>query len=260
MRPTPLRRRAAGARPLALTPMRLKLILLAGAALLAACDTDEGPSGVGLGSGVGRLRLVNATPDTVNVRTVNAWFDDQPAVPLTANLGYGVATDYRAVTTGTHELNVRRTVDTAAVVFDAQVDVTANTDYTVLATGLNPDIAPVVLTDDNSAPAAGEAKLRVVHAAPGAGIVDVYVTAPGVADITLLEPTAAGASYRNASAYFPVAAGAQRVRVTGAGTKVVILDVTTPALAAGQIRSLLVLDKPGGGLPLQSSLLVDRNP
>ena len=260
---TPLRR-APGARPSARLPMRLALLLLAATATLAACGTDDAPSGVSLNSGVGRVRLANATPDTARARTVNAWFDDAPSVPLTANLAYGVATDYRAVTTGAHELNVRRTSDTTLVVLDAPLDVALNTDYTVLATGLLPDLLPVVLTDDNAAPAAGEGKLRIVNAAPSAGAVDVYVTAPDVADISALAPTVSGLGFRSASAYLALAAGAQRVRVTGAGTQTVLLDTAAPAvalaLAAGQIRTVLVLDKPGGGQPLQASVLVDRNP
>jgi hypothetical protein len=121
-----------------------------------------------------------------------------------------------------------------------------------------------VLTDDNAAPAAGEAKLRVVHAAPSGGPVDVYVTAPDVVDITAVAPTLTTVTFRSASAYLPLAAGARRVRVTGGGTKTVLLDTTAPAvalpLAAGQIRTVLVLDKPGGGQPLQAAVLVDRNP
>lgn len=244
--------------------MRLKLLLLAGAAVLAACGTDDAPSGVSLNTGVGRIRLANATPDTARARTINAWFDDQPAVPLTANLAYGASTDYRPITPGTHEMNVRRTSDTTIAVFDAPLDLTAGSDYTVLATGVSPDLAPFTLTDDNTAPDAGAVKLRVAHVAPSGGAVDVYVTAPAVADITAETPTLSNLTFRSASGYLPLPAAAYRVRVTGAGTKTVLLDTAAPVvaltLAAGQIRTLLVLDKPGAGLPLQASVLVDRNP
>jgi hypothetical protein len=85
-----------------------------------------------------------------------------------------------------------------------------------------------------------------------------------VADITAVEPTLSGVTFRSASAYLPLPAGARRVRVTGAGTKAVLLDTAAPAVAlaptAGQIRTVLVLDKPGGGQPLQAAVLVDRNP
>jgi trimeric autotransporter adhesin len=239
--------------------MRSKLLLIATAAVLAACTGYDDPSGVGTSTGAGRVRLVNASPDTVDVGTINAWFNNQPSEPLTANLGYGLATEYRARSTGGQDLNVRRFVDTSLVVFDVTVDVAADAEYTVLATGLTPNVAALVLRDDNAAPAAGAAKLRVVHAAPSGGIVDVYVTAANVSDITGREPTAAGATYKNASAYLAVAPGDQRVRLTGGGTKTVILDFTV-GLAAGQVRSLIVLDRLGGGDPLRGSLLVDRNP
>jgi Domain of unknown function (DUF4397) len=238
--------------------MRSKLLLIATAAVLAACTGYDDPSGVGTSTGAGRVRLVNASPDTVDVNTINAWFNNQPSEPLTANLGYGLATEYRARATGGQELNVRRFVDTSNVVFDVTVDVAADVDYTVLATGLTPNVAALVMTDNNAVPA-GVAKLRVMHAAPSGGIVDLYITASSVADITGREPTAAGASYRNSSAYFSLVPGDHRVRLTGGGTKTVILDFTV-GLAAGQVRSLIVLDRLGGGDPLRGSLLVDRNP
>ena len=71
-------------------------------------------------------------------------------------------------------------------------------------------------------------------------------------------------TFRSASAYLALPAGARRVRVTGSGTKTVLLDTAAPAvalaLAAGQIRTVLVLDREGGGQPLRASVLVDRNP
>ena len=44
---------------------------------------------------------------------------------------------------------------------------------------LPPDISTLVLADDNSAPASGDFKLRVVNDAPGLGGSDVYIVATG---------------------------------------------------------------------------------
>jgi hypothetical protein len=246
--------------------MRFQLVpLLCATALLAACDPETPPSGVEPREAFGRLRFVNAAPDTALTRLVNVWFDGNPNVPLAGGLLYAGlppvaadkgATPYRAIYAGDHVVNVRKTADTSVVVLDATLTLADATDYTVVATGVTGDLIPLVLTDDNT-PAEGQAKLRVANVAPSAGGVDVYVTAPA-ADITALAPTLTNVTYRSASGYLPVAPGAYQIRLTTTGTKTVVLDATTAALTAGQIRTLVALDKPGTGAPFTYTILTDR--
>ena len=51
----------------------------------------------------------------------------------------------------------------------------AGNDYTVAAIGLVAEIEPLVLVDDNTAPASGKAHVSVVHASPDAPAVDIAV-------------------------------------------------------------------------------------
>ena len=49
----------------------------------------------------------------------------------------------------------------------------------IKGTEVTKDAAKMVLADDNSAPASGDFKLRIVNAAPGLGPAGVYIVAAG---------------------------------------------------------------------------------
>lgn len=221
-------------------------LALLGAVALGACDDDD-PTAPAT---TAQLRVVHASPNAPNVDVLV-----DGAVAL-ANVPYRAASSYLAVPAGTRELQVRA-AGTTTTVIDADAPLAAGSAYTVLATGLLANIAPLVLTDDLSAPAAGNARVRLVHAAPSAGAVDIYVTAP-TADIAAAAPTLANVPFRAASDYLQVPAGTYRVRVTPTGTKTVAIDVEA-TLVAGQVRTAVAVDAPGGGAPFGALLLADRN-
>jgi hypothetical protein len=136
----------------------------------------------------------------------------------------------------------------------------AGVDYTIVATDSQPAVTTLILTDENTAPAGDSAKIRIVQASPGLGPVDVYITAPA-ADLTTETPDIITFAFQDASAYFTVPIGAQRVRITTAGTKTVLVDVTGaafPALTRGQIRTVIALDRLRGGAPFTFVVLADR--
>lgn len=238
--------------------MRFRIFALVSVAVaLAACGTDEiGPTGFEPNQPTGRIRFVHAISGTT---PVNVAVD---AVPLGVSIAYAAAapappTLYYPAYAGNRQFAVRRTADTSVHLLDAAVPVAANTDHTVIAVGTATTATALVLTDNNTAPAAGNVKIRAVNAANAAGNVDVYVTAPG-ADILTIAPTFAGLAPRSASAYVERQAGAVQVRFTTAGTKTVVRDVSIAALAAGAIRTVVLLEAAAGGPPLTSAVLTDR--
>jgi len=202
-------------------------------------------------NGHAQLRVVHASPDAPNVDVLV----DGKAV-LT-NVAYETASNYLTVSAGSRKIEVRAT-GTSQDVINARVSLSRNKYYTVLAVDKVASISPLVLTDDNTPPASGQIKLRLVHASPTAGPVDIYVEAPGT-DLTGISPTLTNVPFKAASDYLAVAAGSYEVYITPTGTKTVALDSGSLALSAGQIRTAVALDAPGGGIPLTAIVSKDLN-
>ena len=230
------------------------LLSLARGALFAAaiaslgCDDDENPVAPAT---TAQLRVVHASPDAPNVDVL---LDNAVAL---SNVAFKGASAYLSAPSGARNLKVRA-AGTTTTVIDANANLTPGAAYTVLATGRVATIAPLVLEDNLTAPAAGNIKLRLVHASPSAGNVDIYVTAPN-ADLATATPTLTNVAFRAASAYLEVPAGTYRVRITPTGTKTVAIDVNNVTLTAGQIRTAVAVDAAGGGTPLGAILLADKN-
>lgn len=249
---------------------RSSFVVLAAVALLAGCGTKDALDPLIPGP-QGRVRLVNLITDTTRGR-VNAILE---AVPFGVNLTYGGSTPaslpspataiYSPVLTGSRALVLRRTIDTAATVATFPLTIATGLDYTVYATGGTgaTAITSFITTDTNTAPVLGSVRVRVVHLAPTAGPVDIFVTVVG-ADLALATPTLANVPVRSA-AYLPsVAAGTYQVRVVPAGTAPalraanVALNLASVALAANSARTLIAADNNIGGAPLRFVTLVDR--
>ncbi len=131
----------------------LTLLLLAAGALTAACSDDDntGPDGEA------RVRVVHASPDAPDVDVL---LDDAEVL---GDVPYLTASNYLGVPAGDHNLKVNA-AGTATTVIDADVNLVDGTDYTVIASGLVEAIEPIVLQDDNSPPAAGNARVRAITA------------------------------------------------------------------------------------------------
>jgi len=228
--------------------LRLLTLLLAATALTAACSDDDNNTGP---EGQARARVVHASPDAPNVDVL---LDDAQVL---SDVPYLASSDYLAASAGDHNLKVNA-AGTATTVIDADVTLADGTDYTVIASGLLAEITPIVLVDDNSTPAAGNARVRAIHGAPSAPSVDVYVTAPG-ADLGAAVPVLTGVGFGDVADYLEVPAGDYQVRVTPAGTKTVAIDSGALTLESGQVRTAIAVDAPGGGAPFDILLLADLN-
>lgn len=230
--------------------MKLKFLtlLLAAGALTAACSDDGDNTGP---EGGARVRVVHASPDAP---AVDVLLDDAEVL---GGVPYLAASDYLDAPAGNRNLKVNA-AGTATTVINADLNLMDGTDYTVIAAGPVQSIEPLVLQDDNSAPAAGNARVRAIHGAPSAPAVDIYVTAPG-ADLAGTTPLLTNVSFRDVADYLEVPAGDYQVRVTPAGSKTVVIDSGTLTLASGEVRTAIAVDAAGGGGPFDLLVLADLN-
>src|SRR5690606_18142286 len=129
--------------------------------------------------------------------------------------------------------------------------------YTVLAAGRQGEILPVLLIDDPSPADTGETRLRLVHAAPTAGIVDIYVSDPG----TVLEgetPMLSSVAFGEASDYMIVESRTYQVRVTVAGSDELLIDLPLLVLSSLRAVTIVIMDTRGSGPPHGIITLSDR--
>ena len=230
--------------------LRTSALLFAAVVSLSACDDDD--DDITNPQGNARVKVVHASPDAPNVDVL---VDN---VSLLSNVAYQSVSTYNNVPSGSRTFVVRSTGTTTNLI-SQNVDFEDDTDYTVLAADMRANITPVVLEDDNTAPTTGNVKVRFIHASPAGSAVDVYVTAPG-ADLATATANATNVTFKNASTYISVPAGNVVVRLTTTGTKTVVATSATLALTAGMVRSVIALEKAGGGVPLSLVVSADRDP
>jgi hypothetical protein len=135
---------------------------------------------------------------------------------------------------------------------DALIPVQSGRRYTAIAIGSGSTgatrLQATLVDDDGAAPAAGQARLRVLHGAPAVPAVDIFVTTPDAA--LPATPTAAGLAFAQQApaagqAALSVPAGDYRVRARVAGQTAIAFDSGTLAIAAGS--DLIVVAVPDAG-------------
>ena len=193
--------------------MTLGLALLVALALAAPALAQ--------GAGEAQVRVAHLSPDAPNV---DVYVNGEPAL---TDVPYTTISEYLPLPAGTQQVTVYAAGDTTTPVIDAPVEVAAGGAYTVAAVGLVADgsLTAQVYEDDLAAPSEGNSKLRVVHASPDAGPVDIV---PEGGD-----PLVSGLEFPNASSYAEVPAGTYTLDVNAAGTNQTALTVPDAALAEG---------------------------
>jgi hypothetical protein len=118
------------------------------------------------------------------------------------------------------------------------------------------NLSALVLTDDTSATDDRTSGVRVIHNAPSAPAVDVYVTTPD-ADLATSTPVLTNVPFGASSAYLDLPEGTYRFRVTVSGTQTVAIDATA-TIEGNNNYSVIALDNTGGGAPFEALVQVDK--
>jgi hypothetical protein len=205
------------------------LILICGAMVLAACDSDNN-SNNNAEEEFFALQVLHASPDAP---AVNVYVD---GAEVLSDVDYkdGSAQLGLPVREQPYSIQVDGIVPggDVTVIGPADLEFAADTVYTIAAVNGVANIEPVVISQPDTAVGAGAARLFVLHGAAAAPAVDVYVTAPD-ADLAASAPVGSFA-FKETIGPAEVSAGDYQIRVTPAGDPAAVLyDSGTLTLVAG---------------------------
>lgn len=156
------------------------------------------------------------------------------------NVLFGQFTEYLTLgPAGSYTVEVLPT-GTTTVAIRAALELANNTDYTVLAVGDggNQPLALLPLVDNNTAPPAGQVKVRVVHAAP-------FANTLAATEVSLRDKSGAVVGglarvpFRGTSGYLTLPAARYDLKVATPDGGTTLIDPKPVSLAAGGILTLV---------------------
>ncbi len=178
------------------------------------------------------VRVLHLSPDTPPVDVLAGLADDAKG-ELFTDIPFGTVTDYVPVPTGNYFIDVTPADQPDVVAIDIDdLPIDADTFYSVAAIGLltpgtdEPAIGPLLLIDD--AVISDQAQLRIVHAAPDAGEVDVLVNGS-----TVLEDFA----FSDVEDYLSLDPGSYDIEIRDADTDDLLFEISGLGLTSGQVST-----------------------
>ena len=184
-----------------------------------------------------QLRVAHFSPDTPPMDVYATGYDGKEQLVL-PKLGYGQVSEYMPLTAGLYAFSMRPAGSPATdeAVLRVSADLAARTSYTFAAFGRQAELNTDLLTDDLSAPPAGQGRVRLIQAAIDAGPVDVSASGGPL--------LARGADLGEVGNYTAVPAGSWTITADGGSAEPIAENLT---VEAGTVSSLVVLDGDGTG-------------
>lgn len=161
------------------------------------------------------------------------------SLPLLTDFTFGQSSGYLELPPGLYNLTVTRSGETTPAITGSIV-VDSGEDYSVAAIGgaNGLPLELLVAEDDNSAPAAGNAKVRVIHAAPfAANASDLLVSVRDEANNVV--GGLSSVAYRAVSDYLELPAGTSDLQIANPDGSEILLDIPPLTLAAGEIVNII---------------------
>ena len=221
------------------SPITLVALTGSGSAEFRSVDTPTG------------LRVGHLSPDTGPVDILVNGGEYLGSVP------YPAVTGIVPLPADTYEVTITAEDNPGAIAFGpANLDLAADTWYTVLAVDFNASLAVEILSADDPRPVATNAKVRIYHASPTAQNVDIYVVAPGT-DINGASPTLSNVAFRANTGYLALPAGDYEVTVTPTGTKDAAIGPAPISIANGGVYTAIARDPIPGETEFGLIVLVD---
>lgn len=206
----------------------------------------------------GCFQMQEPAPETAKIRVVHA-SPDAPAVDICANgsaafsdVAFPSATDYATVEEGTYQIRVVAAGSSCGGggVINAALPLPADTETTVVAVNTLDSIEPLVLEDDNTAPTAGTAKVRFVHASPDAPTVDITLT-----DGTTLFDNVA---FKEVGDYIEAPAGTLDLQVRDETGTAIVLTLEDVTLEDGTVYTVYAIGLLTGSPALDALITMDN--
>jgi hypothetical protein len=173
------------------------------------------------------VRVVHASPGAPNIDVL---VDGQAVIQ---DLAFGSATDYLALPDGDHTIQVVPTGQTAdSALIDTDLNVDAGDAYVFVAMNRLNEIEGKVFDVNVDDVDSGKARVRVIHASPDAGEVDVSVSGG--------DEWFGGLNFDDASDYKDVDAGTYSLDVKGDGDRV-LLTAQNLELTDGNVYDIIAL-------------------
>jgi hypothetical protein len=206
-------------------------IALLSALALAGCGSDsDDPIDTGpvTPTEFANVRIVHASPDAPLVDV----FSGTTAIDVLQDVDYQVASGILDLAAGAYTFRVEAETPAGnAEVLNIPATLNDDTLYNVMAVGDVANLEALLVTSPKGAVGAGNIRVQVVHGAPDAPMVDVYVTAPNAAIAS--EQPLATLSFKDFTGQVEVPGGDYQIRITAAGTTNVVFDSGSLTLAAG---------------------------
>lgn len=153
------------------------------------------------------------------------------------NFGYGDSTGYLAIPAGERAVEITPIGATSPAI-SATTTFTQGVDFTAIAVGdgTNQPLDLKVLVDNNAAPSAGNAKVRIVHLAPFASGLNDTVVDVRLQNGTLLQT---GVKFGDLADYLQLPAGDYDLKITTVGGDTTLINPPSISIAAGDVVTVI---------------------